>query len=169
VLASATETAKSIRRLAERAIEQVSDAQLHEPLPGDHNTIAILMQHLAGNMRSRWTDVLTTDGEKPWRKRDNEFVDLGQSREELMTTWSAGWECFFNALASLTEHDLTRSVQVRGKQLSVVEAIEGQLVHYGTHVGQIVMIARILVGPGWRVLSIPLGQSEQYNRKMWQK
>ena len=124
------------------------------------------MKHIAGNQLSRWTDFLTSDGEKPWRHRDAEFEDHDWSREEILAHWEKGWATLYDAIASLDVNDLTRDVQIRGRSLSVIAAIERQMAHYGYHVGQIVYIARMLRGGAWETLSVPRGGSTAYNRDM---
>ena len=131
--------------------------------------MAVIMQHLAGNMRSRWTDFLTSDGEKSWRDRDGEFVDDNASREDLQRLWEQGWRSLFDALAGLSDSDLGKEVLIRGKPHTVIGAINRQIAHYGYHIGQIVLIARILAQDNWQTLSIPRGESEAYNRRTWQK
>lgn len=167
-LESAMATFRSQKKLAERAIEQLNDDQLRRPLDANTNSVAVIMKHMAGNMLSRWTDFLTTDGEKTWRKRDGEFVDDFGSRDEIMAVWERGWDCVFGALSALTPEDLTRTVRIRGKPHTVFLAIHRHLDHYGYHVGQIVLVARVLAGDKWTTLSIPRGQSEEYNRRVWQ-
>jgi uncharacterized damage-inducible protein DinB len=154
-----------LKELADRAIAQLSaDKFFAQPGAGD-NSVAVIMKHVSGNMRSRWRDFLTTDGEKPDRNRDNEFLILAtDTREELFARWEEAWAILFKELAPLTDTDLTRTVTIRGEPLTVLQAITRQLIHYGYHVGQIVYVARHLVGPGWKSLSIPVGQSEQFNR-----
>ncbi len=168
-LAAAIATFQSQKQLAERAITQLSDDLLHESLHRETNSIAVIMKHLAGNMISRWTDFLTTDGEKPNRNRDDEFVDDFSSRDDLDEYWQRGWTCLFETLDGLAGDDLLRTVEIRGEPLTVLLAIDRQLSHYGYHVGQIVMIARILAGENWATLTIPRGQSEEYNRRAWKK
>jgi hypothetical protein len=144
------------KKLGERAISQVYDSGLTIQLDDESNSIATLVKHLAGNMRSRWTGFLTTDGEKPDRNRDEEFVvPPGVSRDELLEWWDDGWARLFETLEQLTPADLRRSVIIRGQPRSVVEAINTQLAHYAYHVGQIVQLARHLAGPSWKTLSIP--------------
>lgn len=148
------------KRLAEGAIVQVDDAQLHAQIDPDSNSIAIVMRHLSGNMRSRFTDFLTTDGEKPDRNRDSEFDEhFLPTRGQLMQLWEVGWQIVFNTLGSLQPSDLLRTVTVRGEPLSVLQAINRQVAHYAYHVGQIVFLAKHLKGPAWKTLSIPKGQS----------
>ena len=149
-----------LERQGEKAIAQVDDAALDHRLDPEANSIGILVRHLAGNMRSRWTDFLTTDGEKPDRNRDSEFdLAVTQSRAELLATWEAGWVCVLAALRPLTSADLRARVLIRGEELSSLEAINRQVGHYATHVGQIVFLAKHLAGPGWKSLSVPRGQS----------
>src|SRR5256714_11591390 len=130
------------KNLSERAMDQVSDEQLFTALDDEMNSIAIIVKHMAGNMRSRWTDFLTTDGEKPDRKRDGEFVSPSASRAELLRVWDAGWKCVFDALEPLSESDLTRRVTIRGEEHSVMQAVNRQIAHYAYHVGQIVFLAK---------------------------
>lgn len=164
---SALAQLRQTKSLADRAIAQASDEDLRRPLEGDSNTIAIIIKHMAGNMRSRWTDFLTSDGEKPWRDRDAEFVDDFTSREEILEAWEDGWRCCFSAIESLMPNDLMRQVTIRGEAMSVIDATHRQIEHYGYHVGQIILIARIHVGAKrWQTLTIPPGQSREYNRKM---
>ena len=141
--------------LAERAIAQLSDDQLHVALHPETNSVAVIMKHVAGNLLSRWTDFLTTDGEKPWRNRDSEFVDTFGSRAEALAFWQRGWECLEFALDSLRTEDLGKQVTIRGEVLSVPLALCRSLAHCGYHAGQIVLISRILVGDGWQTLTIP--------------
>jgi hypothetical protein len=169
VIQAAVKTFRSQKDLADRALAQVSDINLHTALDANINSIAVIMQHMAGNMISRWTDFLTTDGEKPNRQRDEEFIDQQAPRAHIMALWNQGWNVLFATLDSLTDDDLTRTIHVRGEPHTVVLAINRQLSHYGYHVGQIVQIARILAGENWTTLTIPRGQSEAYNQKMWHR
>ena len=167
-LDSAIAKYKAQRHLAERAIVQVSDEKLHQPLDENTNSVAVIMKHMAGNMLSRWTDFLTTDGEKQWRDRDSEFVDDFHSRDDLMAFWHLGWDCLFSTLTALTVDDLTKSVRIRGEPHNVIEAIHRGLDHGAYHVGQIVLVARVLAKDNWTTLTIPRGGSEEYNRRVWQ-
>ncbi|MCI0366146.1 MAG: DUF1572 domain-containing protein, partial [Phycisphaerales bacterium] len=126
-------------------------------------------KHMAGNMLSRWTDFLTTDGEKPWRNRDSEFIDDSKSRREIDEYWQRGWQCLFVTLDSLKPQDLTRTILIRGEPHTVIKAIDRQLSHYGYHVGQIVLIARVLAKDNWTTLTIPRGGSHQYNQRIWKR
>jgi hypothetical protein len=144
------------KKLGEKAIAQVYDSKLTTPIEPESNSIAVLVKHLAGNMQSRWTGFLTSDGEKPNRNRDGEFVVEGSvTREELLDLWDDGWARLFEALDALKPEDLTRLVTIRGAQLTVVEALNTALTHYAYHVGQIVQLARYFAGASWKSLSIP--------------
>src|SRR5438067_477171 len=134
------------KRLADRAVEQVPDDRLHVALDGHTNSIAVIMKHVAGNLLSRWTDFLTSDGEKPGRNRDDEFVDTFKDRAEVLAYWEKGWGALFDALAALTPDDLLRTVLIRGEPHTIPLAIQRSLAHCGYHVGQIVMTARVLAG-----------------------
>ena len=149
-------TFKSQKQLAERALVQVSDEDLHKALAPDTLSLALIIQHMANNMKSRWTDFLTTDGEKPDRNRDAEFEDQQLSREELMEVWDERWQLLDDVLADLTPDDLGKIVMIRGEAHSVIDAIERQVSHYGYHVGQIVYLSKLFAGSDWDVLSIPL-------------
>ena len=155
------------KRLADRAVAQVPDDKLHVALDVNTNSIAVVMKHVAGNLLSRWTDFLTTDGEKPWRNRDDEFVDSFRSRAELLELWERGWTCLLGTLNALTPEDLGKTVLIRGEPLSVPLALERSLGHTCYHIGQIVQVARVHAGDRWQTLTIPRGQSQQYNRANW--
>ncbi len=154
------------KKLAERAMDQVSDEQLAATLDYEGNSIATIVKHMAGNMRSRWTDFLTTDGEKPDRNRDSEFEEPPATRAELLAMWEAGWSCLFSALQPLTDTDLTRTITIRGEKHSVMQAINRQLAHYPHHVGQIVLLAKHFAGDRWQTLSVPRKGSAEFNRKV---
>ncbi|WP_214777942.1 DUF1572 family protein [Exiguobacterium sp. s22] len=149
-------TFKSQKQLAERALVQVSVEDLHKTLAPDTLSLALIIQHMANNMKSRWTDFLTTDGEKPNRNRDAEFEDQQLSREELMEVWDERWQLLDDVLADLIPDDLGKNVMIRGEAHSVIDAIERQVSHYGYHVGQIVYLSKLFAGSDWDVLSIPL-------------
>lgn len=151
------------KKLGERAMAQAPDDSLFTLLDPESNCIATIVKHLAGNMRSRWTHFLTTDGEKPDRKRDSEFESPPATRAEMMAMWEAGWNHLFTALGSLTESDLSRTVTIRGEAHSVMQAINRQLAHYPYHVGQIAYLARHFAGGRWTSLTIPRGQSVAFN------
>ena len=160
---------QKIKKLADKSIEQLSDGQLHVTIDPEANSVAVLMRHMAGNMRSRWVNFLTSDGEKPDRLRDREFEDAGQSRQELLAEWEHGWQCLFDAITPLTDADLQRTVMIRGEPHSVYKAISRQVAHYAGHAYQILLLAKHLSGPNWKTLSIPRGQSEEFNRRMLAK
>ena len=154
------------KKLAERAMAQVSDTQLFELLDDDANSIALVVKHMAGNMRSRWTDFLTSDGEKPDRNRDSEFVDPPATRAALMEAWEDGWSRVLGALEPLTDADLGRTITIRGEAHSVTQAINRQVAHYAHHIGQIVLLAKHFAGAQWQSLSIPKNRSADFNRRV---
>ncbi|MBS1532348.1 MAG: DUF1572 domain-containing protein [Bacteroidetes bacterium] len=155
--------------LGEKAMAQMSDEHLFWQYNDDSNSVYTIVKHLWGNMLSRWTDFLTTDGEKEWRDRDAEFENDAQTREELMTKWNEGWECFLTALRSLQEDDLEKIVYIRNQGHTVMEAINRQLAHYPYHVGQIVCIAKMAADDGWKSLTIPKGNSQAFNAEKFAK
>ncbi|MEZ6064914.1 MAG: DinB family protein [Planctomycetaceae bacterium] len=155
------------KRLADRAVAQLPDETLHLSLDEHTNSIAVVMKHIAGNLRSRWTDFLTTDGEKPDRDRDEEFIDRFANKVELLACWEQGWACLTGTLQSLTDDDLSRTVLIRGEPHSVPLALARSLGHTCYHVGQIVLLARHFAGANWTTLTIPRGESEQYNQTHW--
>lgn len=157
---------RQYKKLAEGAIAQVTDDQLTYALDPEMNSIALIVKHMAGNMRSRWTDFLTTDGEKPDRNRDSEFVQPPANREELMKIWEDGWARLFNALTPLTEADLSRKVTIRGEPQSVMQAINRQLAHYASHCGQIIFLAKHLQHEHWKSLSVPRNKSSEFNQRV---
>ena len=155
---------RAYKRLADRALAQVRDEDLFVTLDPESNSLAVLIQHMAGNLISRWTDFLTTDGEKPDRNRDTEFERYeADTRDALMARWESGWGLLFAALEPLTDDDLQKTVSIRGEAHTVLQAINRQLTHYASHVGQIVFLAKHLAGPRWKTLSIPRGQSRQFD------
>lgn len=169
ILSAAIDELQKVKKLADKSIEQLSDDQLHLTIDPDANSIAVLMRHMAGNMRSRWVNFLTSDGEKPDRLRDREFEDPHQSRADLIAEWEHGWRCVFDALGPLTDADLLRTVMIRGEGHSVYKAISRQVAHYSGHAYQILLLAKHLQGTQWKTLSIPRGQSEEFNRRMLAK
>src|SRR5215467_1228474 len=158
---------RSNKGWADKAIAQLPDEKLHVALDPETNCIAVIMKHVAGNLRSRWTDFLTTDGEKPWRNRDDEFVDTFRSREEVLEYWERGWVCLLKTLKSLKPEDFAKTVMIRGEPHSVPLALERSLGHTCYHIGQIIQVARIHAGEEWNTLTIPRGQSEQFNKANW--
>jgi Protein of unknown function (DUF1572) len=167
VLDAALASFRANKGWADKAIAQLPDDKLHFSLDPNTNSIAVIMKHVAGNLLSRWTDFLTTDGEKPSRNRDDEFVDSFNSRAELIEYWNAGWQRLFDTLESLTSSDLSRTVPIRGEPHSVPLAIQRSLAHCGYHVGQIILIARILAGDNWKTITIPRGASATFNQRVW--
>lgn len=165
-LKDALELFRQYKRQGERAMEQVSSGDLTRVLDPESNSIATLVKHMAGNMRSRWTDFLTTDGEKPDRNRDSEFETPPETREQVMQVWEDGWRLVFAALEPLTDADLSRTVIIRGEAHSVMQAINRQLLHYAAHVGQIVFLAKHLSSDHWKSLSVPRGKSAEFNAQM---
>lgn len=157
---------RQYKLLGERAMAQVSDAQLFASLDEESNSIAIIVKHITGNLRSRWTDFLTTDGEKPNRNRDSEFVDPPETREELMREWEDSWARVFGAIEPLTDADLGRVVTIRGEAHSVMQAINRQLAHYPMHVGQIILLAKHYAGDKWQTLSVARNKSAEFNRRV---
>jgi hypothetical protein len=150
------------KQLAERAMAQCPEAELFATVDSESNSIAVIVKHLAGNMRSRWTDFLTTDGEKPDRDRDTEFEDPPRSRAELLDLWEEGWRRVFGALEGLTDADMTRTVAIRGEPHSVMQAINRQIAHYACHIGQIVYLSKHFASDGWTALTIPRGRSREF-------
>ena len=163
-----TESAKKefeyYKLLAEKTFGQLTDDQLFNQFNGESNSIATIVKHLCGNMLSRWTDFLTTDGEKEWRKRDEEFENDICTREELLQKWQEGWSCLFKALDSISDDDLSRVIYIRNQGHTILEAINRQLSHYPYHIGQIVFIGKMLSDKNWNSLSIPKGGSKEYNQ-----
>jgi uncharacterized protein DUF1572 len=154
------------KKLGERAIAQCPDEGLFTMLDAESNSIAIIVKHMAGNMRSRWTDFLTSDGEKPNRNRDTEFEGPPATRAELLEMWEGGWKLLFGALEPLSDADLTRTITIRTEPHSVTQAINRQIAHYSYHVGQIVYLARHLAGDKWQTLTIPKKKSAEFNRQV---
>ncbi|WP_335966096.1 DUF1572 family protein [Galbibacter sp. PAP.153] len=157
------------KKLGELTFGQVQEKDLFWKYNGESNSIAIIVNHLWGNMLSRWTNFLTEDGEKEWRERDLEFEDVIASKEEMLQKWDAGWRCLFNALDSLDETNFHQQIYIRNQGHSVMEAINRQLAHYSYHIGQIVFLGTLLKGAEWKSLSIPKGASKSYNDKKFSK
>jgi Protein of unknown function (DUF1572) len=165
-LEDSIELLRYYKKMAERAMDQVADEQLYETLDGDANSIAVIVKHMAGNMRSRWTDFLTSDGEKPDRNRDSEFVEPPATREALLQIWEDGWARVFGALEPLSDADLGRTITIRGEAHSVMQAINRQMGHYANHIGQIVLLAKHFARDGWQSLTIPKNKSTDFNRNV---
>jgi Protein of unknown function (DUF1572) len=157
---------RQYKGLAERSMEQITDEQLFATLDPESNSIAIIVKHLAGNMRSRWTDFLSTDGEKPDRRRDVELIDPPPTRQDVLKAWEDGWKRLLETLESLSEEDLKRTITIRGEAHSVMQAVNRQVAHYGLHVGQIVLLAKHFAGNGWKAVSVPRDQSAEFNRQV---
>ncbi|MCA1566747.1 MAG: DUF1572 domain-containing protein [Acidobacteria bacterium] len=158
---------RKYKKLAEDAMAQLDDEQFFARIDAEANSVALIVKHLAGNMRSRWTDFLTADGEKPDRDRDAEFrIEAGTTREEVLNWWEAGWRSVFAAVEPLDPSDLVRTVTIRGEPHTVVKAINRQLTHYAYHVGQIVLLAKHFKSENWESLSIAPGASEAFNQSM---
>jgi Protein of unknown function (DUF1572) len=166
-MAATINACEANKRMADRAVEQVPDNKLHVALDENTNSIAVIMKHVAGNLASRWTDFLTTDGEKPWRNRDDEFVDSFGSRAELLELWESGWSCLLKTLKSLKPEDFGKTVLIRGEPHTVPLTLERSLGHTCYHIGQIVQVARIHAGEHWNTLTIPRGGSKQFNKENW--
>lgn len=156
---------RKVKRLADRAIEQLDDEQLWRRIDPESNSVAVVMRHMAGNMRSRWTDFRTTDGEKPDRQRDQEFEDVAVSRSDLLAEWEDGWRRLFDALSSITDADLQDTIFIREEPHTIHRAIVRQVVHYAGHVYQILALGKHLKGPEWKTLSVPRGKSDEFNRQ----
>jgi len=162
---SVTKQFQYYKMLGEKTFDQIEEQKLFYKFNEESNSIAIIVQHLSGNMMSRWTDFLTADGEKEWRNRDAEFEENIKTKVELIAKWNKGWDCLFNALGSLHDEDLTKIIYIRNQGHTVMEAINRQLAHYPYHVGQIVFIGKMLAGKNWESLSIPKNQSAEYNEE----
>ena len=166
----AIQSFRNYKKLAERAIEQVSDEEFFAQLDPESNSIAIIIKHIAGNLHSRWTDFLTKDGEKPDRFRDGEFIAFDDdTRESLMRFWESGWQVLFEAIEPLTAEDFSRIITIRGQPHTVVEAINRQLTHYPMHIGQIVLLAKHFRSVEWKTLSVPRNRSADFNKFLAEK
>jgi hypothetical protein len=152
--------------LGRKTMAQLDEDQLFFQFSPEVNSIAILVKHLHGNMLSRWTEFLTTDGEKEWRNRDGEFENSLKTRKDLYLLWTEGWNLVFDAVESLSDSDLEKTVKIRGRKHTVIEAINRQVAHYAYHIGQMVYMAKILSGADWKTLSIPRGGSLEYNKRL---
>ncbi|MEP6769740.1 MAG: DUF1572 family protein [Acidobacteriota bacterium] len=157
------------KKLVERALEQVSDADFFSTLDPESNSIAIIVKHLCGNMRSRFTDFLTSDGDKPDRQRDREFLAEGETREALMARWESAWALTFSAIEALAPADLGRTVRINSEPHTAMTAITRHVAHFAYHSGQLVFLAKHFAGTGWRSVSIPRGESEKWNESMRRK
>jgi len=166
-LEDALRTFRDYKKLGERAFAQLSDEDFFRTIDDESNSIAVIIKHIAGNMLSRWTDFLTTDGEKPQRNRDMEFVMLPETtKDEMLAYWEKGWKCTFDALEPLTPDDLMRTVRIRGEDHTVVQAINRQIAHYANHIGQIVYLAKHFRSSEWQSLSVPKNKSAEFNAQL---
>ena len=169
-LEDALKSFRDYKKLAEGALEQLDDAEFFRAIDDESNTIAVNMKHMAGNMLSRWTDFLTSDGEKANRERDMEFVMLPETtRADMLAYWERGWRCLFAAVEPLTADDLMRIVKIRGQDHTVVQAINRQIAHYAYHVGQIVYLAKHFKSSNWQTLSVPKNRSAEFNKYLEEK
>ncbi|WP_017186353.1 DUF1572 domain-containing protein [Alkalibacillus haloalkaliphilus] len=159
----------SVKGLGDQTINQLSEDEIHWTYNNESNSVATIVKHLSGNMVSRWTDFLTSDGEKEYRNRDEEFINDITAKSELVIEWEKGWKVLIDTLTDLNEQDLLKSIYIRGEEHLVLEAIERQMAHYAYHVGQIVYIGKQLKGDNWKSLSIPKGKSEEYLKEMLDK
>ncbi|MFB9844767.1 DUF1572 family protein [Mucilaginibacter ginsenosidivorans] len=166
-LESALHQFKYYRSVAEKTFAQLTDEQLFWQYNAESNSVAMIVQHISGNMLSRWTDFLTSDGEKEWRNREAEFDTVIKNRDEMIAEWDKGWQCLFDAINPLTDDDLNKIVLIRAETHSVAEAINRQLAHYPYHIGQIVFIGKMLAGDQWKSMTIPRGKSQAFNDKMF--
>lgn len=155
---------KYYRDLGEQAFAQIDEKDFDFQPSSESNSIAVIIQHMSGNMLSRWTDFLTTDGEKVWRERDQEFNFHQHSKDELIALWDKGWNCFITALESIQEKDLLKTIYIRGEALTVIDAVNRQLAHYPHHVGQLLYVGKIIKNENWKSLSIPRNKSADYNK-----
>jgi hypothetical protein len=163
---SAIKRSAYYKELGDKSFAQLKDEDFHFSPSAESNSIAVIIQHMHGNMLSRWTDFLNSDGEKEWRKRDDEFEEQQLSAGRLKTLWEEGWKCFLDALRSLTDTDLEKSIYIRTESLTVIDAINRQLAHYPYHVGQIVYLAKMIKDKEWQSLSIPRGGSAAFNNTL---
>lgn len=160
---------RNYKKLAERAMEQVDDGEFFAAIDEEANSIAVIVKHIAGNLRSRWSDFLTSDGEKPDRYRDAEFEIIEDTRESLMLAWDKGWAILFDAIEPLSEADLETKILIRSEPHTIVEAVNRQLTHYSYHVGQIVLLAKHFRSSEWRSLSVPKNRSAAFNAYITEK
>lgn len=168
-LNSARKQFEYYKSLGDKTFQQLTEEQIFWHPNEENNSVAIIVKHIAGNMLSRWTNFLTEDGEKEWRNRDKEFINSFETKEDVIAYWEEGWNCLFNAINPLITEDSERIIYIRNQGHTVTEAINRQLCHYAYHVGQIVFLAKILLDSNWKSLSIPKGQSTDYNKDKFSK
>jgi hypothetical protein len=169
MLQSSINEFKKYKLLGEKTFEHLSDAEMMQTQADHTNSVAIIVQHLAGNMLSRWTNIFTEDGEKQWRNREAEFDSIAQSKDMIINLWESGWQNIFRSLENLTDSDLQKTIYIRNEPYTVEEAILRQLCHYAYHVGQMVHIDKCIKGSSWKSLSIPKGESEAFNGAKFKK
>ena len=157
------------KSIGEKTFNQLEEKDLFWQYNEESNSIAVIVNHLWGNMKSRWTDFLTSDGEKEWRNRELEFESVIKTKDELLQRWNEGWECLFDALNSINENNFNTKIYIRNQEHSIIEAINRQLAHYSYHIGQIVYVGRMVKGSDWKSLSIPKGKSSEFNKKKFSK
>lgn len=157
------------KTLAEKSFEQLTDNEINYIPAAESNSISLIVKHMHGNMLSRWSDFYTTDGEKDWRNRDEEFEGTYSSKAALLSDWEKGWECLFNITQKLTPNDLSKTVLIRKEPHTVMDAVNRQVAHYSYHVGQIVYLAKLIKQDNWNSLSIPKGKSKEFNEKLMEK
>ena len=167
--ADAIASFRNYKKMAERAIEQVSNEEFFAQIDAESNSMAVIVKHIAGNLHSRWRDFLTTDGEKPTRNRDTEFEMIADTRESLMKFWETGWQTLFDNIEPLTADDFSKTITIRGEPHTIVEAINRQLTHYSYHIGQIVFLAKHFRSADWKTLSVPKNKSAEFNKFLEQK
>jgi uncharacterized damage-inducible protein DinB len=165
-LSDAIQSFRNYKKLAERALEQVSDEEFFKQIDEESNSLAIIVKHIAGNLKSRWTHFLTSDGEKDFRDRDSEFIAEGDTRESLMAFWEEGWEIIFNELGALKAEDFSKTITIRQQSHTICEAINRQLTHYAYHIGQVTFLAKHFRSTDWKNLSVPKNKSSQFNSFM---
>ena len=168
-LESAIKEFQRYKTLGDKTFARLSEKEIHWRFNEETNSIAIIVKHMVGNMLSRWTNFLTEDGEKPWRKRDTEFEDPYSSKEEMLQAWENGWQCVFKALRTINEDNFHTHIRIRNEQHNIFEAVNRQLGHYAYHTGQIITTAKNILGERWQSLSIPKGGSEEFNNSMFKK
>ena len=168
-LASVKKQFQYYKNLGDRTFGQLTEEEIHWQYNTESNSMAIMVNHLQGNMKSRWTDFLTSDGEKEWRNRDQEFENTIKTKQEILRKWNEGWACLFNALDSINKDNFDTDIYIRNQRHSIVEAINRQLAHYSYHIGQIVFLGRMLKGTEWTNLSVPKGKSTDFNKEKFSK
>lgn len=168
-LKDAIATFRNYKQMADKSLAQVSDEEFFRALDAEDNSLALIVKHIAGNQISRWTDFLTSDGEKPDRNRDTEFELIGDTRESLMEFWEKGWQTLFEAIEPLTLEDFQKTITIRGEEHTIVEAINRQMTHYAYHIGQITFLAKHFRSNNWKTLSVPKNKSAEFNKFLKQK